>query len=81
LKAILSPTATFPKQRIKVFLGSWRHSSQPSSLGKKRIATVRKILQDAGIVAKFLNSNDSRSSGSPRDPRNNRIDLISEWRN
>lgn len=81
LKAILSPTATFPKQRIKVFLGSWRHSSQPSSLGKKRIATVRKILQEAGIEAKFLNSNDSRSSGSPRDPRNNRIDLISEWRN
>ena len=81
LKTTLSPTATFPKQRIKVFLGSWRHSSQSANLGKKRIAAVRKILRDAGIDAKFLSSNDSRSSGSPRDTRNNRIDLISEWRN
>ena len=81
LKTTLSPTATFPKQRIKVFLGSWRHSSQSANLGKKRIAAVRAILRGAGIDAKFLSSNDSRSSGSARDARNNRIDLISEWRN
>jgi hypothetical protein len=81
LKATLSPSATFPKQRIRIFLGSWRHSSQSANLGKKRIAVVRKILRDSGISAKFLSSNDSRSSGSTRDARNNRIDLISEWRN
>jgi hypothetical protein len=81
LKATLSPTATFPKQRIKIFLGSWRHSSQSSNLGKKRIAAVRKILRDSGISARFVSSNDSRSSGSPRDARNNRIGLVSEWRN
>ena len=81
LKATLSPTATFPKQKIKVFLGSWRHSSQSANLGKKRIAAVRKILKDSGVVAKFLSSNDSRSSGSARDARNNRIDLVSEWKN
>lgn len=81
LKATLSPTATFPKQKIKVFLGSWRYRTQSANLGKERIAAVRKILRDAGIVAKFLSSNDSRSSGSTRDARNNRIDLISEWRN
>ena len=81
LKTTLSPTATFPKQRIKIFLGSWRHSSQSAKLGKKRIAAVRAILRGAGINAKFLSSNDSRSSGSARDAKNNRIDLISEWRN
>jgi hypothetical protein len=81
LKSTLSPTATFPKKKIKIFLGSWRHSSASSTLGKKRINAVRKILRDSGITAKFLSSNDSRSSGSARDARNNRIDLISEWRN
>jgi hypothetical protein len=81
LKGLLSPTATFPKKKIKVFLGSWRHRTQSPKLGKKRIATVRKILRDSGISAKFVSSNDSRSSGSPRDAKNNRIALISEWRN
>jgi hypothetical protein len=42
---------------------------------------VRKTLRETGIVAKFITSNDSRSSGSARDARNNQIDLISEWRN
>ena len=81
LKVLLSPTATFPKKKIKIFLGSWRHSSQSANLGKKKISAVRKIIRDAGIPAKFVSSNDSRSSGSSRDARNNRIDLISEWRN
>lgn len=81
LKATLSPTATFPKTRVKIFLGSWRHNSQSANLGKKRIAAVRKVFRDAGVDAKILTSNDSRSSGSARDARNNRIELISEWRN
>jgi hypothetical protein len=81
LKSILNPTATFPKRKIKIFLGSWRHRTQSVKLGNRRIAAVRKTLRETGIVAKFITSNDSRSSGSARDARNNQIELISEWRN
>jgi uncharacterized repeat protein (TIGR02543 family) len=81
LKVTLNPNANFPKAKIKIFIGSWRHRSQSATLGKKRIALVRKILKDSGIDAKFISSNDSRSAGSTRDAKNNRIELISEWKN
>lgn len=79
--SILDPQAVFPKQRIVVFLQSKRFVTQSSALGKARIKYVRKALRDAGITAKVVWSNETRSGGSAREAKNNRVIAKVQWVN
>lgn len=78
---LLDPSATFPKQKIVVFLQSKRYVTQSSSLGKARINVVRRALRDAGISAKVVWSNEVRSTGSAKLGKNNRVIVKIEWKN
>jgi hypothetical protein len=78
---LLDPEAVFPKQKIVVFLQSKRYVTQSSALGKARIKAVRRAIREAGIEAKIVWSNETRSSGSPRLGKNNRVISSVRWVN
>jgi hypothetical protein len=78
---LLDPDAVFPKQKVTVFLKSKRFVTQSSALGKARIKLVRAALKDAGITAKVVWSNETRSSGSKNQAANNRVIAVLQWVN
>lgn len=75
------PTAQFAKSKIQIFVGSIRYRTESAKLGTARINAITKFLKAQGVNAKFLWSNDTRSSGKISDANNNRAKVISTWVN
>ena len=81
MTSLLDPDAVFPKKKVVVFLQSKRFVTQSSALGMARIKYVRRALKEAGVKATVVWSNETRSGGTAKPGKNNRVIAKLRWVN